>query len=111
MSLAMGENFTHHQEMSKSVRIPDELHALATWVAKAEDRGIAEQLRHWIKLGIAAETKRVPLSDVDVEVALGGRLDIMDVATGKRSQESLLLISRERARQSKPTFPAKYKAR
>ena len=97
--------------MSKSVQIPDDLHALAKWVAKAEDRGVAEQLSHWIKLGIAAEAKRLPLSEVDLARALSGKLDEMDVATGKRSQESLLLISRERARQSKPTFPAKYKAR
>jgi len=97
--------------MSKSVRIPDELHALATWVAKAEDRGIAEQLGHWIRLGIAAEAKRLPLGAIDVANALSGKLDEMDVATGKRSQESLLLISRARARRSKCTFPAKYTTR
>jgi len=40
--------------MAKNVRISDDLHALAAWEARLQDRSIAQQIEHWAKRGIAA---------------------------------------------------------
>ncbi|MEZ5436734.1 MAG: hypothetical protein R3F12_00045 [Lysobacteraceae bacterium] len=97
--------------MSKTVRIPDEIHELVKAEAGLKGRTIAEQLAHWIKHGLIAEAAEGDRSGLDAAIALSHKLDALDVASGKRSPESMLLISRERARQSKATFPAKYRSR
>jgi len=96
--------------MSKSVRVPDELYALVKAEAGLTGRSIAEQLAHWAKRGLIAEAAEGARSEVEAALAVSHKLDALDVRSGKRSPESMLLISRERARQSKRTFPKKFKS-
>lgn len=98
--------------MAKNVRISDELYALAQIEASLQDRSIAQQLEHWAKRGMALVSSSASPDSVsarDAAVAMTRRLDALDVATGRRSVDSLHFIPRSIARDSKPVFPLKYR--
>ena len=42
--------------MAKSIRITDELYELATHEAALMQRSLAQQIEHWVKLGIGVES-------------------------------------------------------
>lgn len=92
--------------MAKNIRISDDLCALAQNEAKLQERSIAQQIEHWAKRGLVGDDQGV--TALRAAVAFSHELDKLDVQSGRRNQESMLLISRRRARQSKYTFPAKY---
>lgn len=97
---------TKRTERTKSIRVSEQLYELAKLAANHHGRSIAEQLEHWAKVALAS--KGAP-SDLELALAWSHELDKMDVATGKRSAESLLFIPRSMARQSKVTFPKKFR--
>jgi ParD-like antitoxin of type II ParDE toxin-antitoxin system len=41
--------------MAKSIRITDDLYRLAAHEARLMDRSLAQQIEHWVKLGVGVE--------------------------------------------------------
>jgi hypothetical protein len=95
--------------MAKNVRISDELYLLALLESKLQDRSIAQQLEHWIKLGLSASRSPSRSNVVDAAIAITRGLDTQDVLEGKRSADYLHFIPRSIARRAKPVFPTKYR--
>ena len=44
--------------MAKSIRITDELYELATQEAALMERSLAQQIEHWVKLGVGVERQQ-----------------------------------------------------
>jgi len=107
--------------MAKSVRISDDLYALAQTTSQALGRSTAQQMEYWARLGAALDAAGISTTwaiellgrggDADEFVAvalgrvvpeLGGlpmlkerqRKDAAEVAAGRRTQQSLLLFGK-----------------
>ena len=94
--------------MARNVRISDDLHALAAWEARLQDRSIAQQIEHWAKRGIAAAGL---VDSTDAAIAMTHRLDALEVETGKRSSAWLHFIPRSLVKRSLAHFPRTYRQR
>lgn len=94
--------------MAKNVRISDDLYALAAWEARLQDRSIDQQIEHWAKQGVAAAGL---VDSTDAAIAMTHRLDLLEVATGKRSGASLHFIPRSLVKRSLVHFPRKSRQR
>lgn len=92
--------------MAKNIRISDTLYDIASAEAKLQHRSLAQQVEYWAKLGMAAERSGSGQSVGAMEASIEAtrRMDIFDVATGKRSADSLYFIPRSMARQSTAKF-------
>jgi histidinol-phosphate/aromatic aminotransferase/cobyric acid decarboxylase-like protein len=93
--------------MAKSIRISDELYELALQEAALMQRSLAQQVEHWVKLGVGLEhAKGASLDDVRA-AALQYRhvRDEADVRAGRRSAESLHVIPRALVKKAKITMP------
>src|SRR5687767_6991474 len=77
--------------MAKSIRITDELYELATDEAALMGRSLAQQIEHWVKLGIGVERSTGATVDDVRAAALRYRQlrDEADVRAGRRTPESL----------------------
>jgi len=80
--------------MAKSIRITDELYELATHEAALMERSLAQQIEHWVKLGIGVERATGATVD-DVRAAALRYRHVRDeaaVRSGKKTPESLHAI-------------------
>ena len=92
--------------MAKSVRISDELYELASQEAALMHRSVAQQLEHWMKLGVGVEHSHATLDDVRSAAAQFKRArDESAVRQGRRSTRSLHVIPAETVRAAKIEFP------
>lgn len=80
--------------MAKSIRITDELYELATHEAALMQRSLAQQIEHWVKLGIGVESAAGATVDDVRAAALRYRhvRDEVDVRSGRKTPESLYAI-------------------
>jgi hypothetical protein len=117
--------------MAQSIRISDELYALAQRAGGALDRSLAQQMEYWARLGAAIDAAGITSKQamellesgrsVDTLVAVAtGRTDNVkagsrtlralhkklddDVVKGRRSAESLLAFRKEDVKASKVTY-------
>lgn len=80
--------------MAKSVRITDELYALALQEAALMERSLAQQIEHWVKLGVGVGGSSGATVD-DVRAAALRYRHVRDeaaVRSGRKSAESLYVI-------------------
>lgn len=80
--------------MAKSIRITDELYDLAVHEAALMQRSLAQQIEHWVKLGISVERSAGATVD-DVRAAALRYHHVCDeaaVRSGRKSAESLYAI-------------------
>ncbi len=123
---------TYCQGMAQSIRISDECYEAAQRVAQGMNRSLAQQLEHWVRLGMRVElgltagqtlallqapTKVVAWAasaskgagttsgSHDRAALRHARLEA-DVAAGRRSADSLIAIPSRLARRAKLSFPA-----
>lgn len=80
--------------MAKSIRITDELYELAMQEAALMERSLAQQIEHWVKLGIGVERATGATMDEVRAAALRYRhvRDEADVRSGRKPPESLFAI-------------------
>ena len=92
--------------MAKSVRITDELYDLATYEAGLMERSLAQQIEHWVKLGIGVERSSGATVDEVRTAALRYRhvRDEAAVRSGRKSAESLHAIPASLTRDAKIKF-------
>lgn len=93
--------------MAKSIRITDELYELATQEAALMHRSLAQQVEHWVKLGIGVEHAAGATLDDVRAAALRYRhvRDEVAVQSGKRTASSLHAIPAAMARNAQVEFP------
>jgi ParD-like antitoxin of type II bacterial toxin-antitoxin system len=93
--------------MAKSIRITDELYDLATHEAALMHRSLAQQVEHWVKLGVSVERSAGATVDDVRSAALQYRQarDEADVRSGRRTASSLHAIPASLARNAKVEFP------
>lgn len=92
----------------KSIRIADDLYAAVQQEGALMTRSIAQQLEHWARLGAALEAAGVTADQL--RSILGGDQRVRErvfMKLGLESQERMLLIPREAARQAKVSFPSR----
>jgi hypothetical protein len=94
--------------MAQSIRVSDELYALALQEARLMDRSLAQQLEHWAKVGRALERSGIASLDDLRAAAIAHRrsIDELDVIRGHRSAASLLVIPEGLAKRVELTVPA-----
>ena len=93
--------------MAKSVRITDELYELAMQEAALMERSLAQQVEHWVKLGVGVERSSGATID-DVRAAALRYRHVRDeaaVRSGRKSAESLHVIPASLIRNAKLEFP------
>jgi hypothetical protein len=92
--------------MAKNIRVSDSLYDQALAESQLQHRSLAQQIEYWAKLGMAAERTGTGRGITAIEASLEStrRQDILDVAAGRRSAESLYFIPRSLARGSKAAF-------
>jgi hypothetical protein len=93
--------------MAKSIRISDQLYELALQEAALMERSLAQQIEHWVKLGIGVERTSGATVD-DVRAAALRYRHVRDeaaVRSGRRSAASLHAIPADLIRQARPEFP------
>lgn len=98
---------TYNPPMAKSIRITDELYELATQEAAFMQRSLAQQIEHWVKLGVGVERMEgATLHDVRA-AALQYRhaRDEAAVRSGRRSASSLHAIPASVVRNARVEFP------
>lgn len=93
--------------MAKSIRITDELYELATHEAALMHRSLAQQVEHWVKLGVGVERTAGATVDEVRSAALQYRhaRDEADVRSGRRSASSLHAIPAAVVRSARVEFP------
>ena len=93
--------------MAKSIRITDELYDLATHEAALMHRSLAQQIEHWVKLGVGVERTAGATVDDVRSAAMQYRLarDEADVRSGRRTAASLHAIPASLARTARAEFP------
>lgn len=96
--------------MAKSVRISDELYELAVHEAALMQRSLAQQIEHWVKLGISVERSTGATVD-DVRAAALRYRHVRDeaaVRSGRKKAESLYVITESFIRNAtmEPSPPA-----
>jgi hypothetical protein len=98
--------------MAKSVRISDGFYALLELEARLEHRSIAQQLEYWATIGMARTRSSVMESSASYSVEAAAestrRKDVHDVASGRRTADSLHFIPRSLARDAKPDFSKRF---
>jgi hypothetical protein len=93
--------------MAKNIRVSDSLYEQALADAHLQHRSLAQQVEFWARLGMAAERKGADAGGVTaLEASLEAtrRQDILDVAAGRRTADSLYFIPRALARKSTARF-------
>lgn len=93
--------------MAKSIRITDELYQLALQEATLMERSLAQQIEHWVKLGIGVEHSVGATLD-DVRAAALRYRHVRDeaaVRSGKRTAASLHAIPSAMVRNAQVEFP------
>lgn len=93
--------------MAKSIRITDELYDLATHEAALMHRSLAQQIEHWVKLGVSVERTAGATVDDVRSAALRYRhaRDEAAVRSGRRTAASLHAIPAAMARGAEAEFP------
>jgi hypothetical protein len=93
--------------MAKSIRITDELYELAMHEANLMHRSLAQQIEHWVKLGVGVERNAGATFDEVRSAALQYRRarDEAAVRSGRRTASSLHVIPASIARSAKAEFP------
>ncbi len=98
--------------MAKSIRVSDQLYALADAASQHMHRSLAQQVEHWAQLGRALEAAGVTTTQVlDI---LGGNLRARErlmLKLGLAEQESMYLFPVSIAQQTKVSFPELHKKR
>ena len=93
--------------MAQSIRISDDLYALALSESRLMNRSLAQQLEHWAKTGMAFERSGANLDDIrSAAVAFRHTRDALDVKQGRRASHSLAVIPKAAIRRARLTFPA-----
>ena len=70
--------------MTQSVKLADDIMELVRREAELQNRSVAEQIAHWLKIGRAIEYSGT--SDYgQVKLALGGRLDATELTEGEEA--------------------------
>ena len=98
---------TYNEAMAKSIRITDELYELATHEAALMQRSLAQQIEHWVKLGVGVERTAGATVDEVRAAALQYRhaRDEADVRSGRKPASSLHAIPPAIVRSAKLEFP------
>lgn len=93
--------------MAKSIRITDELYDLATQEAALMHRSLAQQIEHWVKLGVGVERMTGATVDDVRAAALQYRhaRDEASVRGGRRTASSLHAIPASVVRSARVEFP------
>jgi hypothetical protein len=93
--------------MAKSIRISDELYELATHEAALMQRSLAQQIEHWVKLGVGVERSTGATVDDVRAAALRYRhaRDEAAVRSGRRAASSLHAIPRSLVTSAHVEFP------
>jgi len=93
--------------MAKSIRITDELYELATQEAALMHRSLAQQIEHWVKLGVGVERMAGATVDDVRAAALQYRhaRDEAAVRGGRRTASSLHAIPPSIVRSARIEFP------
>jgi hypothetical protein len=93
--------------MAKSIRITDELYELAMHEANLMHRSLAQQIEHWVKLGVGVERTAGATVDDVRSAALKYRhaRDEAQVRSGRRTASSLHAIPSSIARSARAEFP------
>jgi hypothetical protein len=103
----MWQSATYNAFMAKSIRITDELYELATQEAALMGRSLAQQIEHWVKLGVGVEhASGATVNDVRA-AALHYRQarDEADVRSGRKKASSLHAIPASLIRNAKIDSP------
>lgn len=95
--------------MAKSIRITDELYDLAAREAPLMQRSLAQQMEHWVKLGIGVERSAGATVEDVRAAALRYRhvLDEAAVRSGRKPPESLYAIPVRTLKSARVRFPGK----
>lgn len=98
---------TYNQNMAKSIRITDELYDLATHEAALMHRSLAQQIEHWVKLGVGVERAAGATVDEVRTAALRYHhaRDEAAVRSGRKTPSSLHAIPMSIARGAAAEFP------
>jgi len=93
--------------MAKSIRISDELYDLALQEAALMQRSLAQQIEHWVKLGVGVERGTDATVEAVRQAALSYRLAVDEAAVraGRKPPESLHTIPRSLIASTKAVFP------
>lgn len=93
--------------MAKSIRITDELYEMAMQEAAVMQRSLAQQIEHWVKLGVGVEHMAGATLDDVRAAALQYRhaSDEAAVRSGRRSASSLHAIPASIVKNSRAEFP------
>ena len=93
--------------MAKSIRITDELYEVALQEAALVERSLAQQIEHWVKLGIGVEhAAGATVQDVRAAALRYRHLrDEAAVRAGTRPASSLHAIPVEMVRGTRVEFP------
>lgn len=93
--------------MAKSIRISDELYGLASREAALMDRSLAEQVEHWVKLGVGLEHSEDASVHAVRSAAIRYRKLCNEVAvrSGRKPPENLYLLSSAALRNARLEFP------
>jgi hypothetical protein len=93
--------------MAKSIRISDALYELATHEAELMGRSLAQQIEHWVRLGVGVEHAPGARVDAVRDAALQFRQSVNDAAvrSGRRSAYSLHAVSPRTLEGAKLEFP------
>ena len=93
--------------MAKSIRISDELYELALYEAGLMERSLAQQVEHWVKLGIGSERSNGATVEDVRAAALKYRhvLDEAAVRSKRKSPQSLHVIPAAMVKSAHVQFP------
>ncbi len=98
---------TYNDQMAKSIRITDELYEFALQEAALMQRSLAQQIEHWVKLGVGVE-HATGASVEDVRAAALRYRHVRDeaaVRSGRRAASSLHAIPASLVRSARVEFP------
>jgi hypothetical protein len=91
----------------KSIRISDDVYAVAQQEAALMNRSLAQQIEHWVRLALAMEAAGVTLDQVRQMLGSDRRTrERVLMKMGIAAQESMYLIPSSVARQARITFPS-----
>lgn len=91
--------------MAKSIRVSDDLYALAATEATLMHRSLAQQVEHWAAIGQVTEARGDASAVLSAAVAHLRARDHERVRRGRVSVDQLAILSKARARSAKAVFP------
>lgn len=99
---------TYNCTMAKSIRISDQLYDLAVHEAELMGRSLAQQVEHWVKLGVGVEHAPGARVDAVRDAALQFRQSVNDAAvrSGKRPASSLHAVALKTLKGANVEFPS-----